>query len=116
MKQDRQPLGQPVDVAGGYGYQLYARVYNGTLRFSARVGKLWINRQTNEPAVIPEFDLYSAEHFRKSVTAAKKHLGEVKAEVFAEQVSRAGASQFAADGANVTAGASAQPASSRWSK
>ena len=116
MKQDRQPLGQPVDVAGGYGYQLYARVYNGTLRFSARVGKLWINRQTNEPTIIPELDLYSAEHFRKSVTAAKKHLGQVKAEAFADQFNRAGANQLAGTGPDVAAGESAQTPAPRWSK
>ena len=101
MSAKNQPFGDPVPVAGDIGYQIYSRVYNEKRRFSARVGKLWA-KAPEEIYVIPEFDLYNVDEYRKAVTAAKKHLEQCKAQVFESEARVANEDYVAAHSATPT--------------
>ena len=86
MAQEKQIIEGPVQVGHKTGYQIESRMWNGTPRLSARVGKLYVNKSTGQPGILPEFDLYSFDEFLKAARKAKQRLDQVSAQMFHNQV------------------------------
>jgi hypothetical protein len=93
MENDRKPIGNPMTV-GRVAYQLYSRRWQGRVKYSAKVGKVYVSKETGQVALIPEFEDYTADDFSHAVSLAKTELVQLTQAAFQQHLSRkAGPSQ-----------------------
>ncbi len=78
MENSRTAIGQPVLVGERMAYQIYSRVWQGQVRYSARVGRPYISKKTGEQDVFPEFEDYTADDFVEAARAAKQHVSQLR--------------------------------------
>ena len=85
MDNQRKPIGQPV-LIGKMAYQIYSRVWDGQVRYIAKVGKPYVGKETGLFGIITELEDHTAADFLLAARQAKKELARLAAQAFQQRL------------------------------
>ena len=80
-----KPLGQPV-LVGKMAYQIYSRVWDGRIRYLAKVGRPFVSKGTGQMEIIAELEDHAAADFLLAARMAKKQLRQLATQAFQQRL------------------------------
>lgn len=85
MGNESTPVG-PIVLVGRAGYQIHSEVWNGKLRFHARVGKPFKKKETGERGIVSIMEADGTDDFVRAAEAAKHQLEHIRQADFQREV------------------------------